>query len=83
MEGGVGLRIDGDRPGLTTNGSSYSLDVAICPFAFTGAAVGEDLIEILAETLADGAVETSRLEGGGDVSEEAVANPELIDEDEG
>ena len=75
--------MDGDRPGLTTNGSSYSLDVAMCPFVFKGPIVGEDLTEILAEALAEGAAETSRLEGGGEDSEEVAANPEFIDEDEG
>lgn len=75
--------MDGDRPGLTTNGSSSSLDVTVNPFVLTGAIVGEDLREILAEALADGAAETSRLVGGGDDSEEVTTRPALIDDDDG
>lgn len=77
------MRMDGDRPGLTTNGSSSSLDVTAHPFVLTGAIVGEDFREILSDALADGAAETSRLVGGGGDNEEVTARLALIDDDEG
>ena len=82
MEGGVGFSTDGDRPGFTTKGSSYSFGCARCPFVLEGARLGDDLSEMFAEALAEGPAETSRLEGGGEEIVEAVKLG-LVDEDEG
>ena len=55
MEGGVGFSTDGDRPGFTTKGSSYSFGCARCPLVLEGARLGDDLSEMFAEALAEGA----------------------------